>query len=91
MTTAQPGHVHGNGYGVSEMNETCDRCGPAVRAAYCVQKCGELYLCRHCALRFWPVLSAQDWTIWPVNAHVLAPQACQYARADAGRDPGARA
>jgi ribosome-binding protein aMBF1 (putative translation factor) len=73
------------------MNETCDRCGPAVRAAYCAQKRGELYLCRHCALRFGPALSAQDWTIWPVSAHALAPQARQYANADAGRNPGARA
>jgi hypothetical protein len=73
------------------MNETCDRCGPAVRAAYRVQKRGELYLCRHCALWLWPVLSAQDWTIWPVNANALAPQTYQYADADAERNPGARA
>jgi len=73
------------------MNETCDRCGPAVRAAYRVHKRGELYLCRHCATRLWPALSAQDWVIWPVDAHALAPQTYQYADADAGRDPGARA
>ena len=30
------------------MNETCDRCGPAVRAIYRVFRRGELYLCRHC-------------------------------------------
>jgi hypothetical protein len=30
------------------MNETCDRCGPAVRAVYRVDRDGELYLCRHC-------------------------------------------
>ncbi len=30
------------------MNETCDRCGPAVCAAYRVDRSGELYLCRHC-------------------------------------------
>jgi hypothetical protein len=29
------------------MNETCDRCGPAVRAAYRVDRSGELYLCRY--------------------------------------------
>ena len=68
------------------MNETCDRCGPAVRAAYRVHKRGELYLCRHCALWLWPTLFAQDWTIWPVSAHAVAPHAGEYASADAGRD-----
>lgn len=67
------------------MNETCDRCGPAVRAAYRVQKRGELYLCRHCAPRLWPTLSAQDWTIWPVNVLVLAPQVGEYADAWPGQ------
>jgi hypothetical protein len=57
------------------MNETCDRCGPAVRAAYRVHKRGELYLCRHCALGLWPTLFAQDWAISPVSAHAVAPQA----------------
>ena len=33
------------------MNETCDRCGPAVLAVYRVERDGELYLCRHCANR----------------------------------------
>ena len=45
------------------MNETCDRCGPAVRAAYRVARSGELYLCRHCTNLLWPALSAQGWTI----------------------------
>ena len=31
------------------MNETCDRCGPEVRAIYRVDRDAELYLCRHCA------------------------------------------
>ena len=30
------------------MNETCDRCGPAVRAAYRASRGGQLYLCGHC-------------------------------------------
>ena len=64
-----------------EMNETCDRCGSAVRAAYRVQKLGELYLCRHCAARLWLTLSAQGWNIWPVSASVLAPQADEHANA----------
>ena len=67
--------------GSLQMNETCDRCGPAVRAAYRVHKRGELYLCRHCAPRLWPALSAQDWTIWLVNACAVAPQADGYADA----------
>ena len=54
------------------MNQTCDRCGPAVRAAYRVDRTGELYLCGHCAARHWPALSAQGWTIWPAGEHSLA-------------------
>jgi ribosomal protein S14 len=65
--------------GSLRMNETCDRCGPAVRAVYRVYKRGELYLCRHCAPRLWPALSAQDWDISPVNAYAGAPQADGYA------------
>ena len=47
------------------MNQTCDRCGPAVRAVYRAARHGELYLCRHCASRHWPVLSGRGWTIGP--------------------------
>ena len=57
------------------MNETCDRCGPAVRAAYKVERVGELYLCRHCASQQWRALSAQGWTFWSLGMHALAPQA----------------
>jgi ribosomal protein S27AE len=60
------------------MNETCDRCGPAVVAAYRVDRlnrAGELYLCGHCASWQWRALSAQGWTFWPLGAHALAPQA----------------
>jgi hypothetical protein len=77
--------------GWREMNETCDRCGSAVRAAYRVQKLGELYLCRHCAPRLWPTLSAQGWNIWPISASALAPQANEHADADAWRDLDASA
>jgi ribosomal protein S14 len=49
------------GNGTLKMNETCDRCGPAVRAVYRVTRNGELYLCRHCASQLWPALSAQGW------------------------------
>ena len=54
------------------MNQTCDRCGPAVRAAYRVDGAGELYLCRHCTTRLWTALSAQGWAIWPVGDHAPA-------------------
>jgi hypothetical protein len=57
------------------MNQTCDRCGPAVRAAYRVNRQGELYLCRHCTTRLWAALSAQGWAIWPTGQHPLIPQA----------------
>jgi ribosomal protein S27AE len=45
------------------MTQTCDRCGPAVRAAYRVDRSGELYLCGHCLDMFWPALLAQGWNI----------------------------
>jgi hypothetical protein len=57
------------------VNETCDRCGPSVRAAYRVERGGELYLCLACASRLWPALSAQGWSIWVASEHALAPQA----------------
>lgn len=57
------------------MNETCDRCGPSVRAVYRVDRYGELYLCRHCMSRLWDALSAQGWTIWPAAGYALARQA----------------
>jgi len=47
------------------MNETCDRCGPAVRAMYPAARHGELCLCWHCANRHLPVLSAQGQNIGP--------------------------
>jgi ribosomal protein S27AE len=65
------------------MNETCDRCGPAIGAAYRVDRVGELYLCGQCASRHWRALSAQGWTFWPLGVHALAPQ----ASAAAGYDP----
>lgn len=45
------------------MTCTCDRCGPAVRAAYRVHRSGELYLCGHCTNLLRPALSAQGWNI----------------------------
>jgi hypothetical protein len=57
------------------MNQTCDRCGPAVRAAYRVAREGELYLCRHRTTRLWAALSVQGWAIWPIGQHPLISQA----------------
>ena len=57
------------------MSETCDRCGPAVGAAYRVDRIGGLYLCGACATRHWRALSAQGWTFWPLGVHAIAPQA----------------
>ena len=68
----------GPGSGVAgdrDMNETCDGCGPAIRAAYRVDRVGELYLCGSCASQHWRALSAQGWTFWPLGVHALAPQA----------------
>ena len=53
------------------MNETCDRCGPAVHAAYRVDRSGELYLCGHCTNRLGPPKAgtsgsfANSWSRYP--------------------------
>lgn len=54
------------------MNETCDRCGPAVRAFYRVYRTGELYLCTHCVNRLWPSLWEQGWTVRLMREEALA-------------------
>jgi hypothetical protein len=61
------------------MNDTCDRCGPAVSAVYRADRRGELYLCAHCATQLWPALFAQGWTIWLLNELAAAPQASSAA------------
>jgi hypothetical protein len=53
------------------MNESCDRCGPAVRALYRAESTGELYLCRHCGNRLWSALHARGWTMSPVSGRWL--------------------
>ena len=40
------------------MNETCDRCRPAVRAAYRAVRSGQLYLCQHFTDVMMPYLGA---------------------------------
>ena len=57
------------------MNETCDRCGPAVRAAYRVAGDSGLYLCVHCTRQLSSALSAQGWTILLTSQDSLASQA----------------
>jgi hypothetical protein len=49
------------------MNQTCDRCGPAVRAAYSAARTGQLYVCGHCTTQLGPALRAQGWTICPAT------------------------
>jgi hypothetical protein len=60
------------------MNETCDRCGPAVRAAYRANGSGELYVCGHCARRLRAALSAQGWTIGLIGEPDPVPQATRH-------------
>ena len=55
------------------MSETCDRCGPAVRAVYRASRGGQLYLCGHCASQLRPALCAQGWAIWPIAAPAVMP------------------
>jgi hypothetical protein len=45
------------------MNETCDRCGPAVSAAYRADHGGELCLCGHCTNMLRAALTARGWRI----------------------------
>jgi hypothetical protein len=61
--------------GRGDVNQTCDRCGPAVLAAYRLTREGELYLCRHCTTQLWAALSAQGWAISRAAQHLLFPQA----------------
>jgi ribosomal protein S27AE len=65
-------------------NEACDRCGPAVAAAYRVDRQGELYLCGHCTNQLSPALSAQGWTIWPISECASRPAASYPSPAGAG-------
>lgn len=46
-----------------EINETRDRCGPAVAAVYRVPRDEELCLCGHCANGQWEALIAHGWAI----------------------------
>ena len=57
------------------MYETCDRCGPAVYAAYRVDRSGELYLCGHCTNLLRPALSARGWTIRLIREQLVAASA----------------
>ena len=57
------------------MTHTCDRCGPAVRAAYRVNRSGELYLCSHCTNLLRPALSDQGWNIRLIGKQLAATSA----------------
>ena len=67
---------------MEQMNETCDRCGPAVLAAYRLERHGRLYLCRDCAGRHWPALAGEGWSIWVACERALAPQAAPPSTAE---------
>jgi hypothetical protein len=49
------------------MNETCDRRGPSVRAAYRAVGAGELYLCQQCTAQLSPALTAHGSATWPAE------------------------
>lgn len=66
--------------------EACDRCGPAVRAAYRANREGELYLCGHCTNRLSPALSAQGWTIRFISE--CGGRSSASCRSPAGAGPG---
>jgi hypothetical protein len=67
------------------MNETCDRCGPSVSAAYRVRRGGELFLCGHCTNSLWLDLFAEGWSIW----HAHGPTRV-YREVDRARGPKSR-
>ena len=58
------------------MTETCDRCGPAVRAIYHASRSGQLYLCGHCTNQLRPVLSAHGWAIWQIATPAVQRPGC---------------
>lgn len=62
------------------MNETCDRCGPGVSAAYRARRIGELYFCGHCVNLLWPTLFAQEWTIWRLHGETIVYREVNGAR-----------
>ena len=74
LQALRPGATGQHSGGRCDMNQTCDRCGPGVRAVYRVARQGELYLCRHCTIRLRVALSTQGWAIWLIG-QALVPQA----------------
>jgi hypothetical protein len=75
------------------MNQTCDRCGPAVRAVCHASRGGELYLCRHCTNQLRPALPAQGWAIRLIATPAVtppepSPQAAEAAGSASAADPG---
>jgi hypothetical protein len=45
---------------------------PAGNHRYRADWQGELFLCRHCAMRLRPVLAAQGWSTWLIGEPVFA-------------------
>ena len=48
---------------------------PAGNRRYRADCQGELFLCRHCAMRLRPVLAAQGWSTWLIGKPVFATSA----------------
>ena len=69
------------------MTETCDRCGPAVRAAYRASRAGQLDLCGHCANQLRPALRAQGRAIWPMATPAVIDTAEFHGSRRGGRRP----
>jgi hypothetical protein len=38
-----------------------------IQARYRADRLGELFLCRHCAMRLRPALAAQGWSLWLIG------------------------
>ena len=47
----------------------------AVQARYRAYRLGELFLCRHCAMRLWPALATQGWSPWLIGEPAFATSA----------------
>jgi hypothetical protein len=60
------------------MTSTCDRCGPAVKAAYIAEKedtIAALHFCSHCANDYYQALTTEGWILTPLDLAAIAPQA----------------
>jgi hypothetical protein len=68
------------------MNETCDRCGPAVGAGYRVDRVSELYLSGQCASPALAGAICSGLDLLAAGRACLAPQASAASRDDPVQD-----